>query len=82
MITKLVKHKKGYALVIDQTYLELLRIDPQQPVEVSTDGTTLTIRRATAADICSAQEFHEALKKVNRRYGRAMRMLAEGDAKQ
>ena len=80
VITKLVKHKKGYALVIDQTYLELLRIDPQQPVEVTTDGKTLTIKAPT--DLQDAENFKKVLKKLNRRYGRAMRMLAESDAKQ
>jgi len=47
MVKTLTKHGNSYALVIDRAILELLHIDPERPVELSTDGNTLTIRPMT-----------------------------------
>ena len=43
MRKKLVKHGNSRALVIDKAILELLKIDEDTEVEVSTDGETLRI---------------------------------------
>ena len=39
MIKKLTKHGNSMALVIERSVLDLLKIDTDTPVEVSTDGT-------------------------------------------
>jgi antitoxin MazE len=36
MVRKLTKHGNSLALVIDRPILELLRIDPETPLDVST----------------------------------------------
>ena len=75
MIKKLTKHGNSMALVIDRSVLDLLKIDTDTPVEVSTDGNVLII--APVRDESRAAKFKEALDKTNRRYGRALKKLAE-----
>lgn len=75
MLKTLTKHGNSYALIIDRAILELLKITPETPLEVSTDGKTLTI--APAADAKRRARFDAALDKTNRRYGRALKRLAE-----
>ena len=39
MLKKLTRHGNSLALVIDKGVLELLNIDDQTPLDISTDGT-------------------------------------------
>jgi len=75
MIKKLTKHGNSWALVIDKPILELLKIDPELPLEVTTDGQTLIVSP------CDSQErkerFTAALKKTNRKFGPALKQLAK-----
>ncbi len=48
MIKNLVKHGNRWALVIDKPILESLKIDPAQPLKLTTDGTSLQIAAATS----------------------------------
>lgn len=75
MLKTLTKHGNSYALIIDRAILELLKITPETPLEISTDGKTLTI--APAVDPKRRARFDAALDKTNRRYGRALKKLAE-----
>ena len=75
MVKTLTRHGNSYALVIDKAILELLRITPETPLELTTDGQTLTI--APLRDPQRRRRFEAALKKTNRRYGRALKKLAE-----
>lgn len=75
MLKTLTKHGNSYALIIDRAILELLKITPETPLEVSTDGKRLTI--APVADPKRRERFDAALAKTNRRYGRALKKLAE-----
>lgn len=43
MIKSLVKHGNSWALVIDRPILDLLHIDPEGTVEISTDGQSMTV---------------------------------------
>ncbi len=74
MLKKLTKHGNSLALVIDKGILELLNIDDQTPLEISTDGTLLLI--APVRDEKRRHLFQEALGNVNARYGRALKKLA------
>jgi antitoxin component of MazEF toxin-antitoxin module len=49
MIKKLVAVGNSLGLIIDRPILELLRIDRDTPLEISTDGESLIIRPASAA---------------------------------
>jgi antitoxin component of MazEF toxin-antitoxin module len=75
MIKKLTKHGNSWALVIDKPVLDLLKIDPETPLEISTDGQVLLI--APASDPKRREEFQQALDETNRKYGRALKRLAE-----
>ena len=75
MIKTLTKHGNSYALVIDKAILELLKFDPEQPLEITTDGEALTVRRLT--DTRRARKLARSLAKINRRHGPALKRLAE-----
>jgi len=75
MIKKLTRHGNSWALVIDKPVLELLKIDPSTPLEVSTDGRTLIV--APARSRSRRAKFQDALATTNRRYAQALRRLAE-----
>lgn len=75
MIKRLSKHGNSLALVIDKGVLDLLNIDGDTPLEVSTDGEVLIL--APVRDAERAQKFKDALEATNRRYGRALRNLGK-----
>ena len=75
MIKKLTRHGNSWALVIDKPVLELLKIDPETPLEITTDGQTLIV--APAADKKRKTKFRAALKKTNAKYGRTLKRLAD-----
>ena len=75
MIKTLTKHGNSYALVIDKPILELLKFEPGEPLEVSTDGKVLTITRAS--DASRKGRLTRSLAKVNARHGKALKRLAE-----
>ena len=43
MVKKLTKHGNSLALVIDKAVLELLKIDADTPLDITTDGDVLII---------------------------------------
>lgn len=75
MIKKLTKHGNCLALVIDKPVLDLLKINAETPLEISTDGQVLIV--APAIDIERKAKFKAALETTNRRHGKALKRLAE-----
>lgn len=75
MVKTLTKHGNSYALIIDKPILDLLNIQPDSPLEISTDGKVLTIARV--ADVRREARLAASLEKTNRRFGRALKKLAE-----
>lgn len=75
MIKKLTKHGNSLALVIDRPILELLKIDPETPLDVSTDGRQLIVAPAKPSE--RRKKFEAAQESAHRRYGKAFRKLAE-----
>ncbi len=75
MIKKLTKHGNSLALVIDRAVLDLLKIDTDTPLEISTDGQVLVI--SPVRDEKHRGNFRKALESANKRYGRALKRLAE-----
>ena len=74
MLKKLTRHGNSLALVIDKGVLELLNIDEQTPLEISTDGKLLLI--SPVRDEKRRLQFQEALVSANAKYGRALKRLA------
>ncbi len=74
MLKKLTRHGNSLALVIDKGILDILNIDGETPLEISTDGTLLVI--SPVRDEKRKRQFREALGKTNAKYGRALKRLA------
>ena len=75
MVKKLTKHGNSLALVIDRPILDLLKIDPETPLDVSTDGKQLIV--APAKPSVRRKKFEAAQELAHKRYGKAFRKLAE-----
>lgn len=76
MIKTLTKHGNSLALVIDRPILDLLRIEADTQLEITTDGHRLII--APASDPKPREgRVRAALEKTNARYGKALKKLAE-----
>jgi len=75
MAKTLTKHGNSYALVIDKPILELLRITPDTPLELATNGDTLVVR--AIRDKERQKRLDKTLKDINRKFGRALKKLAE-----
>jgi antitoxin MazE len=75
MIKTLTKHGNSYALVIEKPILEILRVSPETPFEIITDGQCLVL--SPVRDKGEEKKFQNALEMVHKRFGRAMKRLAE-----
>ena len=75
MVKRLVKHGNSLALVIDRPLLDLLHIDAETFLDVQIDGKSLIVTPVQADD--RKKKFLEALESGNRKYGRALKKLAE-----
>ncbi len=76
MHKKLVKHGNSLALVLDRPILDLVRIDAEQPLDISTDdGRRLIIQPVT--DPAEVKRFRASLKRVSDRHAKTLKRLAE-----
>lgn len=75
MVKHLVRHGNSLALVIDKPILELLHLDDETPLDISTDGKVLIV--SPASDEKRRKKLDKALEKINRRYGPALKRLAD-----
>lgn len=75
MLKKLTKHGNSLALVIDRPILDLLKIEPETLLEVSTDGQRLIV--APAKTSARRKKFEAAQELAHKRYGKVFRKLAE-----
>lgn len=75
MIKKLVSHGNSTALIIDKPILDLLKVDMQTPLEITTDGKSLII--SPVKDAKRGSRFLAALGKVNKVHGKTLSKLAK-----
>jgi len=75
MVKKMTKHGNSMALVIDRPILELLKIDAETPLDITTDGEVLII--APVRDKKRRRAFEAALARTNNRYGQTLKKLAK-----
>jgi antitoxin MazE len=75
MLKKLTKHGNSLALVIDRPILDLLKIDSDTPLEISTDGKQLVV--APAKPSARRQKFESAQQLAHQRYAKAFKKLAK-----
>ena len=74
MIKNLTRHGNSLALVIDKPILELLKIEPDTPLEIGTDGERLTI--TPVRDAARASRVRQGLDKIYARHAKALKGLA------
>ena len=74
MVKKLTKHGNSLALVIDRPILDLLKIDPETLLDVSTDGKQLIVAPVKLSN--RRKKFDAAQEWAHKRYGRAFRTLS------
>ena len=75
MVKTLTKHGNSYAMVIDKPILELLGATPETPFEIISDGRSLVL--TPLRDAAEEKKFEDAVEMVHKRFGRAMKKLAE-----
>ena len=75
MIKNLTKHGNSYALVIDKPILELICATADTPFEIISDGRSLVLTPVRNAK--EEKKFEAALANVHKRFGNAMKKLAE-----
>ena len=74
MIKSLTKHGNSMALIIEKPILELLKIGEDTPLEISTDGDSLTI--SPVKDEKRLKKLEKTLNKVNKKYGKTLKNMA------
>ncbi len=74
MIKTLTKHGNSLALVIDKPILDLLKIEADTPLEVTTDGKSLVI---SPADRKRRGKFEAATQDTLRKYPNMLKRLAK-----
>ncbi|MBM2836817.1 MAG: putative transcriptional regulator, AbrB family [candidate division NC10 bacterium] len=75
MVKRLTKHGNSLALVIDRGVLDLLEIDGDTPLSVTTDGKCLIV--TPVRDPEREKRFRAALAEGNRKYGKMLKRLAD-----
>lgn len=75
VVKRLTKHGNSLALVIERGVLDLLDVNAETPLSVTTDGKCLIITpvREPQRD----KRFRAALAEGNRRYGKMLKRLAD-----
>jgi antitoxin component of MazEF toxin-antitoxin module len=75
MMKKLIKHGNSLALVIEKPVLDLLGAGPETSFDITTDGHALVL--VPIKDAKRQKAFKSALSKVNEKYSRTLKKLAE-----
>ena len=75
MIKNLVKHGNSWAVVIDKPILELLKIEPESSLELTTDGKSITI--SPHVETSAKSKVRAARAKINQKHSKAFKKLAE-----
>ncbi len=75
MIKTLTKHGNSMALVIEKPILDLLGADAKTSFDITTDGEALVLTPVRKK--ARGKDFQNALSRVNMRYSKAMKRLAE-----
>mgnify|MGYP001444741905 FL=1 len=75
MIKKMVQHGNSSALIIDKPIMELLHIDNETPLEISTDGSSIII--SPVRDMERISRLDKSLGKINKKHSITLKKLAE-----
>jgi antitoxin component of MazEF toxin-antitoxin module len=75
MIKKMVSHGNSAALIIDKPILDLLKMDIDTLLEITTDGRNLIVSPVESTG--REKKFRNALDKANKAHGKTLRKLSK-----
>jgi antitoxin component of MazEF toxin-antitoxin module len=75
MTKKLIRHGNSAALVLDKALLDLLKIQMDTPLQVTTDGRNVIISPQSV--VRAEATLLEALEKINDKHGSVLEKLAK-----
>ena len=75
MIKKMVRHGNSSAIIIDKPILDLLHIDSDTSLEISTDGKNLII--SPVHDKKRFDKLNKSLNKINKNHKNTLSKLAK-----
>ena len=75
MIKTLTKHGNSLALILDKPILELLNIDADTPISISTDGKSLNL--SPVFDEKRDDKLTKIRANINKKYESAFKKLAD-----
>ncbi len=75
MTKKLIRHGHSAALVLDKALLDLLKVQIDTPLEVTTDGRSIII--SPQVDERAEATLLEALERINQKHGSVLAKLAK-----
>jgi len=75
MTKKLIRHGNSAALVLDKAILELLNVQMDTPLEITTDGKNIII--SPLATEKAEATLLDALEKINRKHRSVLAKLAK-----
>jgi antitoxin MazE len=75
MVKKLVQHGNSAAIIIDKPILELLNVDMNTPLEITTDGKNLII--SPKFNNIQEHEILNSLERINKKHGKTLKKLAK-----
>jgi antitoxin component of MazEF toxin-antitoxin module len=75
MVKKLIKHGNSLALVIDKPILELLHIEQDTSLELTTNGDSIMI--SPVRGNTRQQKLDKSLNKINSKFSDDLKRLAE-----
>jgi antitoxin component of MazEF toxin-antitoxin module len=80
MIKTLTKHGNSLALILDKPILELLGIEPETPISISTDGKSLILSPVHGSSTQATERGEKLTRiraRVNRKYEKTFKKLAD-----
>ncbi|MEW5814464.1 MAG: AbrB/MazE/SpoVT family DNA-binding domain-containing protein [Spirochaetota bacterium] len=75
MTKKLIQHGNSAALIIDKALLDVLNVEMDTPLEVTTDGRNIIISPQGVVD--AEATLLASLEKINRKHGSVLKKLGQ-----
>ena len=75
MTKRLIRHGNSAALVLDRALLDLLKVEMDTPLEVTTDGRNIIISPNPSAN--AEVTLLEALERINKKHGSVLAKLGK-----
>ena len=75
MTKKLIRHGNSAALVLDKALLDILNVQLDTPLEITTDGRNIII--SPSSTLNAESSLLDSLERINHRHGNVLRRLGQ-----